>query len=148
MANRVPMELVAAQSGFAAQDAELNATRERQLRAVVRQAASGSSHIDLAFSLAMRFRLVFLRAHYSGGTGQSPFVLTLDSGMGSAFDAGLFTVTQAGTLHDVNLRVEGVDLEDPSPWTFQAGDQLRIQWTNPDLTKMTWGVEVGLALVS
>jgi hypothetical protein len=147
-ADPTPGIIQAAQGGFAAQDAELADIRNRQLRTVLRQTANGSGNIDATFGLDRKFRLIYVRAHFAGGAGTAPLNLSLDSGMGAANDAKLFTVTQAGTGKDVNLRVQGADLVDPSPWTFQADDRIRIQWTNPDAANMTWGLEVGLALAS
>lgn len=112
------------------------------------QTASGSGDIDQAFSLAEKFRLVFVRCHYAGTLGTADLTLLLDSAGGSAFDVKLFTVTAAGVGKDVHLRIGGDDAGEPSAWTFQPGDQLRVQWTNPDPGNITWGLEVGLALAS
>jgi len=57
-------------------------------------------------------------------------------------------MTQAGTGQDVNFRISADEISEPSPWTFQPGDAVRIQWTNPDNGNMSWGLEVGLALAS
>lgn len=138
----------AASVGLAAQDFELAATRDRQLRSVLRKSSTGSGSIDAAFALERKFRLVFVRCHFAGGAGTAPLVLSLDSAQGSAYDAKLFTISLAGVNKDVNLRISGDDRDDPSPWTFQPGDALRIQWVNPDSGNMTWGLEVGLALAA
>ncbi len=146
MAASVPEMMEFAQAGFVAADAELAAARERQLRTVVRQTAGGSGNLDAMFGLDRKFRLVFVRGHFVGGAGTAPLILALDSGKGPAHDTKLFTVTLAGTGKDVNLRLSGDESQDPSPWTLQSDDRLRIQWTNPDSANMTWGLEVGLAL--
>lgn len=130
------------------QNREVQAMRDRQLLAVVSQTDTGSGDIDAAFGLDQKFRLVFVRCHFAGGSGTNPFALLLDSGAGAAYDAKLFTISQAGASKDVNLRITGDDLLDPSPWTFAASDRVRIQWTNPDSGNMTWGLIVGLALAS
>lgn len=137
-----------ARLGFATQDAEVMAARAQQLLVVVPQRASGSADIDETFSLDCRFRLVFVRCHFAGGTGTSAVTISVDSGEGSAYDSRLFTITQAGTNQDVNFRIGADEVTEPSPWTFQAGDSVRIQWTNPDSGNMSWGLEVGLALAS
>jgi hypothetical protein len=140
--------LEAARIGFAAQDAEIAAARARQLLVVVTQRSSGSGDVDETFSLDRRFRLVFIRCHFAGGTGGSALEVSVDSEAGSAYDTRLFTITQAGVGQDVNLRISADEAAEPSPWTFQAGDAVRIGWTNPDNGNMTWGLEVGLALAS
>ena len=133
------------QSVLEAQDQEVETARARQRQAVSVQTASGTGDIDHFFGLNHRFRLVFIRAHFTGTSGVNALVLSLDAAAGSAFDTTLFTVLQAGVNRDVNLRITGADLADPSPWTFQAGDRLRLQWTNPDAGNITWGLEVGLS---
>jgi len=60
----------------------------------------------------------------------------------------LYTITKAGTNRDVNFRIPADESREPSPWTFQAGDFVRIQWTNPDSGNMTWGLEVGFSVAS
>jgi hypothetical protein len=115
---------------------------------VTTKAGTGSGHIDATFSLDLRYRLVFVRCHFSGGTGTAAFTLSVDSTRGSAYDTKLFTITQAGVDKDVNLRLGDEEAVDPSAWTFQAGDRVWIKWTNPDSGNMAWGLEVGLALAS
>jgi len=136
-------------------DAQLNAVdpdlvelRRRQLLAVASRTATGTGDIAHTFKLDKRYRLVFLRCHFSGTSGTAPLVISMDSGNGSAYDAILFTLSLAGTGKDVNLRIGGGDAEDPSAWTFQAGDAVRVDWVNPDSGNITWGVEVGLAPAS
>ena len=137
-----------ARLGFATQDAEVMAARAQQLLVVVPQRASGSADIDETFSLDCWFRLVFVRCHFAGGTGTSGITISVDSGDGAAYDTRLFTITQAGPNQDVNWRIGADEVAEPSPWTFQAGDSVRIQWTNPESGNMSWGLEVGLALAS
>ncbi len=148
MPRNVSKILETAQAGLTQQTLELSETRARQLLAVTTKAATGSGHIDATFSLDLRFRLVFVRCHFAGGTGTAAFTLSVDSTRGSAYDTKLFTITQAGVGRDVNLRLDDEAAVDPSAWTFQSGDKVWIQWTNPDSGNMTWGLEVGLALAS
>jgi hypothetical protein len=148
MARDTSTLLEAAQTAFEAQSRELDSTRDRQLRAVVTQFASGTGDIGETFGLDRKFRLVFIRCHFSGGSGTAAFRLSVDAVAGAAFDTRLFTISQAGVNKDVNLRIGGGDAVDPSPWTFRADDSLRIEWMNPDSGTMNWGLEVGLALAS
>jgi hypothetical protein len=148
VAREISKILETAQAGLAQQTLELSETRARQLLAVTANAATGSGNIDATFSLDRRFRLVFVRCHFAGGTGTAAFTISMDSTRGSAYDAKLFTITQAGVNKDVNLRIGGDDAVDPSAWTFQPGDKVWIKWTNPDSGNMAWGLEVGLALAS
>lgn len=138
----------AAQSAIAAQEAELAAGRARQPLLVVCRTATGDTNLDQTFALDRPFRLVFLRCHFAGAAGRNPMVLSLDSAAGSAFDARLFTITRAGPGADVNLRISAAESAEPSPWTFQSADALRVQWTNPNPGNITWGLEVGMAVAS
>lgn len=130
------------------QEAELAEARARQMLAVATNTATGSGDIDQTFDLDRKYRLVFIRCHFSGTAGTAEFVLSVDSGSGTAYDVRLFTITQAGTNKDVHLRIGEGDSGEPSAWTFQVSDSVRIQWTNPDSGNITWGLEVGLALAS
>ena len=148
MVREISKILETAEAGLTQQTLELSEARARQLLAVTAKAATGSENIDATFSLDRRFRLVFVRCHFAGGTGTAAFTISVDSTRGSAYDTKLFTITQAGVNKDVNLRIGGDDAVDPSAWTFQPGDKVWIQWTDPDSGNMTWGLEVGLALAS
>ena len=140
--------LAAAQTGFDAQRAELVDARSRQTLAVVTKTATGTGDISRTMSLDRKFRLVFVRCHFSGTAGTDKFVVTLDSVNGTAYDTTLFTLALAGINKDVNLRIGEGDQDEPCPWTFQAGDKIRLAWTNPDSGNITWGLEVGLALAT
>lgn len=133
---------------LAVQQIELAETRSRQLRSVFSKTATGTGDIDHVFGLDRKFRLVFVRCHFSGGAGSAPLILFVDSGAGTAYDTQLFAVLAAGTGQDVHLRIGGGDTDDPSAWTFQAVDDVRLKWTNPENGTMTWGLEVGLSLAS
>jgi len=148
MAGQFPQAVQAAQTGFAAMDAEYTLALERQLRVVEVLRATGSGDINQTFALGRSFRLVFVRAHFSGGTGANALTLTQASGVAAAHDATLFTLTQAGTGRDVNFRVTAEETTEPSAWVFMAGDAVRLTWTNPNSGTMTWGLEVGLAPAS
>ena len=131
-----------------AQNRELQLVRSRQLLTVVSKSVTGSGDINATFSLDVRYRLVFVRCHFSGTTGTAVMNLSLDSVLGSGYDTQLFTITRAGINRDVHLRIPAEESLDPSPWTFQVGDALQIIWTNPDSGNITWGLEVGLAMAS
>ena len=138
----------AVDTALAVQEAELAETRLRQMLAVVTKTATGTGDIDQVFSLDRKYRVVFIRCHFVGNSGSAAFAVSVDSAAGSAYDTRLFTITQAGTNKDVHLRIGGGDTGEPSAWTFQPDDGVRIQWTNPDSGNITWGLEVGLALGS
>jgi len=140
--------LDAARSAFDAQERELAASRSRVPLAVVSRTASGPGDLDESFSLDRAFRLVFVRCHFVGTDGTAALHLGIDSAGGAAYDARLFTITLAGPGRDVHLRIGGEDSREPSAWTFQQGDALRVQWANPDSGNITWGLEVGLALAT
>jgi len=140
--------LETAGAGFAAQESELATVRARQLLSVVTRTATGTGDIDETFGLDCRFRLVFVRCHFSGTSGFASLAVSVDSAGGSAYDTRLFTITRAGTGRDVNLRIAADEGNEPSPWTFQVDDDVRIQWANPDSGNITWGLEVGLAIAT
>ena len=148
MAREVIELLTATEALLTQQAVELSETRAQQLVSVVARTAGGTGHLDSLFSLAVRYRLVYLRCHYNGTFGSGPMTISLDAAAGADYDARLFVVTRAGTGYDVNLRIPAEESRDPSPWTFEAGDQIRIQWTNPDPANITWGLQVGMAVAS
>jgi len=140
--------LSAAQMVLAVQDEQVEAIRARQMLAVSAQTANGSGDMSATFSLDRRFRLVSVRCHFSGSSGLAPLTLDLDAAAGAAFDARLFTITRAGVGRDVNFRIPAEESTEPSPWTFQAGDRVRIAWINPDPGQISWGLSVSVANAS
>ena len=138
----------AVEAALAIQEFELSEIRARQLVAVITKTATGSGDINHTFALDGKYRLIFARCHFAGSAGTAAFTLSVDSGDGSAYDTRLFTITSAGTDRDVHLRIGSGDTGEPSAWTFQLNDSLRIQWVNPDSGNITWGLEVGLAPAS
>jgi len=137
-----------AEAALLEQNVEIAAAVRRQMQAVTAQASTGSGNMDAAFSLDVRFRLVFVRCHYSGSGMTSPMAISLDSAAGPDYDATLFTIRRAGLNRDVSLRIPAEESAEPSPWTFQPGDAVRIQWTNPNPGSITWGLQVGLAIAA
>lgn len=148
MATNTAQLLQAAESAFAAQVSELETMRAKQQSSVVTKTATGSGDINHAFLLDRRYRLVFMRCHFVGTSGSAPFTLSVDSASGAAHDSRLYTISRAGTDRDVHFRIPAEESREPSPWTFQASDGIRIAWTNPDSGNITWGLEVGLAIAS
>ncbi|MCO6437854.1 MAG: hypothetical protein J5J06_12250 [Phycisphaerae bacterium] len=138
--------IAAAASAFAQQSADLLAQQARQPMIVYVRRATGSGDIDHTFALDRPFRLVFIRCHFVGTTQRAAMTIELDAQAGAAYDAELYVIRTAGPGRDVYLRVTADEAAEPSPWTFQTGDALRLRWTNPDPGSITWGVEVGMAL--
>ena len=130
------------------QSLELEELRARQMRAVLTKTATGSGDIANLFKLDRKFRVVFVRCHFVGTASTAEFALSVDSASGSAFDTKLFSIAQAGGGQDVHLRTDDGGTSEPSPWTFQSGDQIRIDWTNPASGNITWGLEIGFVLAS
>ena len=148
MPTDVTQILEAARAGFATQEGELATLRVNQLCAVITKIFTGTGDVDHTFGLDRKFRLVFVRCHFSGTVGVAPLTLSVVSASGTAYDTHLFTIAKAGTNRDVNLRICADESEEPSSWTFQSGDGVRVQWTNPDSGSITWGLEVGLAIAT
>jgi hypothetical protein len=148
MALNVNNVLGSVEAALAVQQIELAEGRARQLQAVAIKTGTGTVDIDQTFKLDQKFRLVFVRCHFTGTSGSADFTISVDSANGTAYDTKLFTVIDAGTTKDVHLRIGLGDTGEPSAWTFQSGDSVRIQWTNPDSGNISWGVEIGLAPAS
>ncbi len=148
MAGDIKQILDTARLGFSQQDNELQLLRAQQPMLVVSSTATGSGDIDHLFKLDRSFRLVFVRCHYTGTIGKAPMTLSLSSTNGTAYDVLLYTLMRVGVGGDVNFRITAEESQPPSSWTFQAGDQLRIQWVSPDSGNITWGLQVGLAIAS
>ncbi len=148
MSSDVSQLLASAQLVLATQDDELKASRALDTLSVVAKTATGTGDIDALVSLDRKFRLVYVRLHFVGGTGVAPVVMSVSSAVGLVYDTILYSINRAGMGMDVNLRVGLQELSEPSSWTFQTGDGLRVQWTNPDPGNLTWGLEVGLALAT
>lgn len=140
--------LQAVDASLASQETQLAELRARQLVALTSKIATGTGDINHPFKLDGRFRLVFIRCHFSGTSATAAFSIAIDSLAGSAYDATLFTVSLAGLNKDVHLRIGSGDTGEPAAWTFQSGDSIRIKWTNPDSGNITWGLEVGLTPAS
>lgn len=105
----------------------------------------GSGDLDQTFRqpAGRPFKLVFVRIHFIGGSGTATVTLSLDSVAGEEFDTQLVTAESCGPGADLNLVWTVEELSDPSPWSFQPGDGVRVRWTAPDGTSNTWGVEIG-----
>lgn len=142
-----PAQLVHAfQVSLALQDAFLDRQRDRARDRVITKYAFGSTNINNALNLDVPFRLVFVRCHFMGGTGTADLTLDLNSAQGNPYDAQLTSIAAVGTGTDVFYTPGGAAIADPSSWSFQSGDQLRVKWTNPDSGNMNWGLEIGMAI--
>ncbi|UCF33487.1 MAG: hypothetical protein JSV78_14245 [Phycisphaerales bacterium] len=135
----------AAERGWEEQDRRIAADRALWPERVVAQYAAGDGKIDETCSLDRAFRLVYARCHFGSGMGGSTFHIDVASGQGSAYDTRLTSVLDRGPGKDLFFYPRDVSLTQPSPYTFQAGDELRLTWTNPG--SIEWGLEVGLSLV-
>jgi hypothetical protein len=123
--------------------------RTRQRDAIQRFNETGKNSIDKTFTLGRKFRLVYLRCHFAGGTvSTAPLSISLESELGVAYNTKLFTVLATGNGADVHLRITDEEAHEPSAWTFQSADKLRVQWTNPDPGTTVWGLEIGLVPAS
>lgn len=137
--------LASAGDVLAAQEQEVAAGRARNPLRIACRTATGTGSIDHLFKLDRMFRLIYIRCHFVGTPGRNPFTLGVDAAAGSNYDAALFTINRAGTGRDVHFRLTAEEAAEPSAWTFQTGDAIRVRWTNPDAGNITWGLEVGLA---
>lgn len=108
------------------------------LRAKVDPARLGSDiDVTLRPPDARAFRLIYLRAHFSGGSGNATLTLALKSGAGDEYNSVLNTYT-AGASAEINWTPP---LDEAAAWQFPDGDGLRILWTNPGVTY--WAIELG-----
>lgn len=137
-----------ARRGFDAQDAEILRARRRHTALVFRRTATGTGDVAHTFELDRDYRLVFVRCHFSGNAGTAAMHVSVDSAAGSAYDTRLLTVTGAGKDSDVHVKISADESSEPSPWSFEAADKVRIDWINPDSGNITWGLEVGLSPTS
>lgn len=95
------------------------------------------------------FRLGFIRGHFArvagAGTNLADLTLQLLSAAGAAYDAILFTKQLVGVGVDVNLRIAA---DEAGHWEFRNNDLLQINWPNPDVAEIEWGLTVGLELLA
>lgn len=88
--------------------------------------------------------LVFVRIHFSrpvaGGPDTAAMTLAVHRDRDEKFNTLLYTIPGVGDDVDVNFRV-GDDERDQ--WSFEALDQLRIAWTNPDAGNLWFALSVG-----
>lgn len=107
--------------------------------------ATGSGNMDETFSLTGPFRIIYVRCHFSGGSGTASLDVMIDSAAGSAYDVRITGGKSAGPNFDLNWHIPGADVAMPSAWVIQTGDAIKCTWTNPSPGTTTWGLEVGLA---
>lgn len=122
----------------------------------------GTKEIDVQFGppQANAFRLTYIRAHFAdyvppkGGAASgavlADFQVWLESAAGDEHNVHLFTYRNRGvsndpeeTPADINMILGDNETARPSGWTFQAGDKLRLKWSNDEDEYVKWGIEVG-----
>lgn len=95
---------------------------------------------------AVSFVLVYLRVWFSGGTGVADMELkqAIASEQSGLFNNVIREFPDCGTDGQsfINERIEADDYPN---WTFDAGDEIVFEWTNPNSGTMAWALEVGLA---
>lgn len=119
---------------------ELAAGRQYKVPITIKSDTATSGGTGFTTSLAgSQWRLVYARAHFTGGSGTAAMTIALDSGVDAAYDTVLYTTQAIGTGADLNLRISDAEAW---AWTFQDGDALVFTWADPDTT--VYGLEVGL----
>lgn len=108
--------------------------------------SSGSGNLSVPIRPGYRFVVSYIRCHFrrtaGSGTDTANFTVDLDSDEGTDFDVRLLTSTTAvGVGTDLHVRItdDAVD-----QWTFEDGDGLTFNWTNPDAGEINWGLIVGV----
>ena len=148
MSKQMSSVLEVAQAGLLAQEAELARAKERKTLAVFTQNADGSNDISELFGLDKKFRLIFVRCHFSGVLGTATMYLKLDSRLGSRYDLALAGISSVGLGNDVNFSLGYYKSSvEPLILAFQEGDRILVEWSNPNPGVTQWGLEVGMALV-
>lgn len=109
-------------------------------------ADSGRQSMAVPFALPERFIFVWVRAHFiresGSGTDTATMYLDLISRNGVNHNTRLLPITGAGVSVDVFARIHPDEYQD---WTFEKGDRIQFNWTNPDSDEISWGIEVALA---
>ena len=95
-----------------------------------------------AGSLSSVWTMLYIRLHFSAGSGSATCQVQLDALESTLYDFIIDEFQAVGTGSDVNFRLEP---EDYVHWTFQPRDDIVLTWTNPDSGTMTWGSEIGYA---
>lgn len=120
----------------------LDESRPSRLPMVSRtKSARDTDNMDVAFGGPEAFKLVFVRAHFRSGSGIADMTIALDSVAGAEWDTQLYVARDRGAGADLHLVIGADERRDPSPWAFQASDQIRFTWTNPGA--VPWALEIG-----
>jgi hypothetical protein len=108
--------------------------------------AEGVGNIDQDFGLPVKFRLVFMRGHFTGGTGDATLTIRQTSRKNNLYNVVIAELEDVGTTtnSDVHYRVHDWVRDS---FVFEGGDFVHIGWTNPDSGDMSYGIEVGLEVV-
>jgi len=91
-----------------------------------------------------RWCVVAARGTFSAGTGTATLYFKIDHRDATGlYDTTLWSIPSVGTDGDAapQLRVMPEELV---WWTCFRGDQICLEWTNPDDGTMRWGMELGL----
>lgn len=86
-----------------------------------------------------QWRPVYMRVHFASSSGTAALAISLDSASGSGYDAELHNEAGLGVGADFFFKIPR---EDRLAWTFQDGDKLVVDWTNP--ATVNWGMVWGL----
>jgi len=88
---------------------------------------------------------VFVRAKFTAGTGSATLsiIKSSDDDVNDLYDFTLQTVPTVGTSGTANVIVNYLP-DEVATYVFFPGDDLVLEWTNPDSGTMRWAVEVGL----
>ena len=101
---------------------------------------------------ADRFMLVFVRVTTerinddAPGSDEADLTIKVDNGDGPQFDHALKVLKDVGPTTNATASMRVTD-EEQSQWIFQRGDEIVLEWTNPDAGDIRWAAEVGLAPV-
>lgn len=89
--------------------------------------------------------LLFLRVMFVGGSSLADLIIHLDIFPISQKPKAvfkLFTWLDVGSTKHINARFTE---DERDAWQFSKGDQLILEWTNPDAGVISWSIQVGLA---
>lgn len=99
---------------------------------------------EIADYAEFQWQLVLVRCHFSretgSGTDTAAMTLSYHRDRDDKHNTLLWTLAARGDDADVHFRIP---LDEREAWTFERGDQLKIEWTNPDPGNLTWALDVG-----
>ena len=94
--------------------------------------------------LSVPWFLVFVRVHYSGGSGTAALALSIDGREPTQAEQNvtLYPTGARGTGTDFNFVVPETEY---AAWSFTPDEQLILTWSNPDAGNMVWAATIGVA---